>query len=173
MSSTNALNDRRAGRAGRASRASLAEPAPRRATRRWLAFLVVVAGVVAGCGVDTAAPGDAQCVPPPSGTAPTYSELYTKYFAPKTPGHCATSDCHLDGVQGWTCGLNKTTCYTGMVDIGIIDKKVPTASTIGDPRYSPIRWINPSGPMPQDTPGPFPEGAAAIKAWVAACALNN
>ncbi len=168
MSSTNALNDRRA------SRASLAEPAPRRATRRWLAVLMF-AGVVAGCGVDTAAPGDAvaPCVPPQSGTAPTYTQLYTKYFAPNTPGHCATSDCHLDGVQGWTCGLDKTTCYTGMVDIGIIDKKVPTASTIGDPRYSPIRWINPSGPMPQDTPGPLPAGAADIKAWVAACALNN
>lgn len=147
------------------------EPAPRRATRWWLAALVVVAA----CGVDTSPPGDAvaPCVPPASGSAPTYTELYTKYFAPKTPGHCATAECHLDGVQGWTCGLTKDQCYAGMVAIGLIDTKVPTRSVIGDPRSSPLSWVNPSGPMPQDTPGSFPEGAAAIRAWVAACAQNN
>jgi hypothetical protein len=159
-STTSLLNDR------------LARPARSRAARTWLAALVVV---VAACGVDTAGTPDSvpPCVPPAPGTAPTYTELYTKYFAPKTPGHCATSDCHLDGVQGWTCGLTKDKCYTGMVGIGLINVKVPTASVLADPKASPLSWVNSNGPMPQDTPGPFPEGAAAIRAWAAACAQNN
>lgn len=150
----------------------LEEPTPRRVAPRWLAALVVVAA----CGMDNAVPGDAvaPCVPPTSGTAPTYSELYTKYFAPNTPGHCATTACHLDAVQGWACGLTKNTCYEGMVGVGIIDTKIPTASPIADPRGSVLSWINPQGgTMPQDARGPFPEGAAAITAWVAACAQNN
>ena len=148
-----------------------AEPAPHRASRCWLAALVVIAA----CGTDTALPGDAgePCTPPTAGTAPTYTELYTKYFAPKTPGHCATAECHLDGVQGWTCGLTKDQCYAGMVYIRLIDLQSPARSPIGDPRSSQLSWINPNGPMPQDTPGPFPEGANAIRAWVAACAQNN
>ena len=164
MSSTTAMNDLPARRGGRG------HP---RSTRRWLA--VAVLALVAACGVDTAGPDDAAapCVPPAAGSAPTYTELYTKYFAAKTPGHCATAECHLDGVQGWTCGLSKSTCYAGMVSVGIIDLKTPTASVIGDPRFSPLRWINPNGPMPQDTPGPFLEGKNAIQAWVAQCAQNN
>jgi hypothetical protein len=142
-----------------------------RPARCWLAGLVVLA---ACGGMDSGGPdAPPPCVPPPAGSAPTYTMLYTTYFAPKTPGHCATSDCHLDGVQGWTCGLSKNTCYQGMVDIGLINKNVPTASLIADPKRSLVSWINPNGTMPQDTPGPFPEGRDAILAWVAACAQND
>jgi hypothetical protein len=152
--------------------------APRRATRCWLAVLVLIvaSGVTgAGCGTEFSVPGDATapCVPPADSSAPTYTQLYTKYFAPSTPGHCATSECHLDGVQGWTCGLDKNTCYKGMVDIGLINTKVPAASVIGDPKRSLLSWINPNGTMPQDAVGQFPEGRDAILAWVAACAQNN
>jgi len=142
---------------------------------RHLALAVALAVVAACGGMDTAGTPDAvaPCVPPPAGTAPTYSELYTKYFAPNTRGHCATDGCHLDGVQGWTCGRTKDTCYQGMVAIELINPAAPATSVIADPKRSPLSWINPNGPMPFDTPGSFAEGATAISRWVAACAQNN
>jgi hypothetical protein len=112
-------------------------------------------------------------VPPPGSTAPTYSQLYTRYFAAGTQGHCATDGCHLDASQGWACGTNKDTCYAGMVGVEIINPMNPRASVIGDPKASPISWVNVNGPMPQDNAVPFPEGRDAIMAWVAACAQNN
>jgi hypothetical protein len=164
-STTHALND---------SHSPVAEPAHRGTIRSGFAVLAIVS-VVAACGVDNAVPGDAvaPCMPPASGSAPTYTELYTRYFAPNTPGHCATTDCHLDGVQGWACGLNKATCYKGMVDIGLINPSAPTTSLLGDPKRSLLSWVNPFGSMPQDAVGPFPEGRDAILAWVAACAQND
>jgi hypothetical protein len=148
---------------------------------RWLAAVVLVA--VAACGggnadvggVDARVPPDAPppCVPPAPGTAPTYTELYTKYFAPNTPGHCATAGCHLTAGNVWTCGRTKDSCYQGMVGIQLINTRTPTASIIADPRSSPLSWVNPRGPMPEDMPGSFPEGRDAIQAWVAACAQNN
>jgi hypothetical protein len=145
----------------------------RKIFRSCLAALVVVAA----CGSDGGTPApdapSGACVPPKDGTAPTYSELYTKYFAAGTPGHCATSLCHLDSSNGWACGTDKNTCYAGMVSINIIRPASPLLSSIADPKISPLRWFNPNGPMPQDTPGPFTEGRDAIKAWVDACAQNN
>jgi hypothetical protein len=134
---------------------------------------LAVLALVAACGSDSAMPSpDAG---PDPGPPPTYTELYTKYFAAGTPGHCAAAGCHLDSVNGWTCGTNKNTCYMGMVGVGaeIIDPVNPKASVIGDPKNSPVVWVNPSGNMPNDAVAPFPEGRAAILAWVAAGAQNN
>lgn len=130
---------------------------------------LVVLALVAACGSDNAMSG------PDAGPPPTYTELYNKYFAAGTPGHCAAAGCHLDSVNGWTCGTNKDTCYKGMVGAGaeIINPTTPKLSTIGDPKNSPIVWINPSGNMPNDAIAPFPEGRDAILAWVAAGAQNN
>jgi hypothetical protein len=135
----------------------------------------LVALVIAACGADTAAGPDAiakTC--DPSAAAPTYTQLYTRYFAAGTPGHCATAECHADPRhEVWLCGPTKDSCYNGMVSVGLIDPTNPVASRIGDPKASPLNWINPAGPMPQDNPKPFPEGRDAILAWVAACAKNN
>jgi hypothetical protein len=120
--------------------------------------------LVAACGADTAE------------TPPTYSELYTRYFAPGTPGHCAMAGCHGDPMHNiWLCGTTKDTCYAGMtsVDAGLVNTLVPSASLIADPVNSPLSWVNPFGPMPMDTPGPFPEGRDAILAWIAAGAPND
>ncbi len=135
----------------------------RNALRYGLAALVVVAA----CGSD----GGGST--PDAGPPPTYSELYTKYFAVGTPGHCSMATCHADSQNGWTCGTTKDMCYAGMVSIGIINPSNPKTSTIGDPANSPLRWINPNGIMPFDMPMAFPEGRDAIKAWVAAGAQNN
>lgn len=136
---------------------------------------LAVLALVAACGSDSPMMGpDAGTCPPPPGTvAPTYTELYTKYFAAGTPGHCATDGCHLDASNGWACGTNKATCYTGMVNIGIIDPADPRHSTIGDSKNSPVSWVNLSANMPQDAVMAFPAGRDAIVAWVAACAQNN
>jgi len=139
-----------------------------------VATLVVLA--FAACGADTAAgtPDAIAKVCDPNATAPTYTELYTRYFAAGTHGHCATAGCHADpSHEVWLCGQTKDTCYTGMVQIGLISPSNPLASRIGDPKSSPLNWVNPGGPMPFDDPTPFPEGRDAILAWVAACAKNN
>ena len=129
---------------------------------------LVILLAVAACGSDTPAIT-------PDAAAPTYTELFTRYFAPGTRGHCATDGCHAGpNFNIWLCGTDKNTCYSGMATMaGIINTANPRASLIADPASSPLSWINPNGPMPQDAPGPFPEGRDAILAWVAAGAQNN
>lgn len=118
--------------------------------------------------------GPAPCVPPAPGSAPTYTQLYTMYFAPNTEGHCAKAGCHgQPGYFSWLCGPDKTTCYDGMVSARLIDTANPRASAIADPMTSPLRWINLNGAMPADRVREFTEGRNAIQAWVAACAQNN
>jgi len=121
-------------------------------------------------------PDDAgpPCVPPVDNTAPTYSELFTQFFAPGTPGHCATAGCHADpGHNEWLCGNDNASCYAGMVSIQLIDPVHGDRSMIGDPELSPLSWINPTGNMPFDATMAFPTGRDAILAWVGACAQNN
>jgi hypothetical protein len=131
--------------------------------------LAMMLALVAACGTDTA---DPRLSEPP----PTYSELYTRYFAAGTPGHCATDGCHAGpNYVIWVCGSTAATCYTGMAspDAGLINTAMPQMSLIIDPANSPLSWFNPNGPMPYDKPGPFPEGRDAIQAWVADGAPNN
>lgn len=126
-----------------------------------LAMALVLLGA---CGIDTAEP------------PPTYSELYARYFAPGTRGHCATAGCHADPLHIiWLCGPTPETCYAGMTspEAGLINTKVPRLSLIADPQRSPLSWISPNGIMPFDRPGPFPEGRDAILAWIAAGAPND
>lgn len=127
-----------------------------------LAMILVL--LVAACGADTPDP------------PPTYSELYARYFAPGTPGHCANDGCHGGAHYTiWLCGTTKDTCYAGMTspDAGLINPAVPRLSLITDPASSPLSWINPNGSMPFDGPRPFPEGRDAIVAWVVAGAPND
>jgi len=74
----------------------------------------------------------------------------------------------------WLCGDSKSSCYAGMVSVGLVDPADPVHSLIGDERRSPLSWIDPAGGnMPFDHTGEFPEGRDAILAWVAACAPND
>lgn len=143
----------------------------RHVLRYWLAALMTVAACKAGVGGGD--PDASLCTP--SATAPTYTQLYTKYFATGTPGHCGDAACHDVEASGtgWVCGTTKDTCYSGMLGIELIAPLAPKASRIADPKNSPLSWINPNGAMPNDNPMPFPEGRDAILAWVAACAQNN
>ena len=154
--------------------------------KRFVALVVLI-----GCGACGAAPGSpadpassanpaltdlppAHCTTKAADSAPTYSELFERYFAKGTPGHCATAGCHANpGFNEWLCGDTKDSCYAGMVQIGLIDPMDPAASMIASRAQSPLSWINPTGNMPFDATGPFPAGRDAILAWVAACAPNN
>jgi hypothetical protein len=127
-------------------------------------------------GTNTDAASDAPTVCNKANPAPTYTELYEKYFAVGKPGHCATEGCHgqVDFNGTWRCGNSKDTCYQGMVGFQLINEEDPIHSKIGDPKNSPLKWINEDfGIMPQDAVMPFPEGRDAILAWVGACAQNN
>lgn len=141
---------------------------------------VLVAVVTVGCGATPRrdpAPEpvpSVACVPPANASAPTYGELFTRYFAAGTPGHCATAHCHgTTGPNAWLCGDSADSCYRGMVKVGLIDLQNPAHSSIADPEQSALSWVNPSGDMPFDAAGPLPEARDAITAWVAACALND
>jgi hypothetical protein len=114
------------------------------------------------------------CVPAANTQAPTYTELYTRYFAAGTPGHCSAAHCHgTVGANDWVCGDSPDSCYHGMVKVGLIDTKNPLRSSIGDPNESPLAWVNASGDMPFDAASPLPEARDAITAWVNACAQND
>jgi hypothetical protein len=104
----------------------------------------------------------------------TYHELYTMYFAPGTPGHCATAGCHADpGHNVWTCN-DEESCYQGMIDVRLLDPETPEQSDIVDPRVSPLTWINPNGGnMPFDAQGPNDAARGAIEAWIAAGAPRD
>ena len=130
---------------------------------------------MAACAGDAQPAADANvpCVPAPDSTAPTYAQLYAQYFAPSTPGHCATARCHADPDHTtWLCGGSAATCYHGMVEVGLIDPANPKASMIAS-TSSPLSWINSTGNMPFDATGSFPAGRDAILAWVAQCAQGN
>lgn len=149
-------------------------------------FSIIGCILLAACSSDSASespdagsPSDASstaCVPPTGGSALTYTQLFTTYFAPGTPGHCANAACHGNPGNTWTCGTTKDTCYAGMVGVGLINTTNPKASLIANTSSSPIRWVNsnPStGIMPADSTAANNAGRDAIIAWVNACAQNN
>lgn len=142
------------------------------------------------CCLSSACASSATVAPPPAeatplseagapfedaGPAPTYTELFAKFFAPGTRGHCATTGCHADPDHNvWLCGTTKETCYAGMVAVGLIDPAHPQQSMIAVPSRSPLVWINSAGGnMPLDAQNPDPAGRDAITAWVRAGAPNN
>jgi hypothetical protein len=136
--------------------------------------------VLAGCGGTERQPtgplpkNEPACTPSSDASAPSYSELYARYFAVGTPGHCAAAHCHgAPGANVWSCGDSPASCYDGMVHAGLIDVADPARSLIADPQRSPLAWVNQAGDMPFDASTPLPEGRDAILAWVAACAPND
>lgn len=135
----------------------------------------VALALAAGCGGAENGGPDAATMCNPNASAPTYTQLYTRYFAPNTPGHCANEMCHGDiEFNIWKCGLTKDTCFNGMVGFQLIDTANPLASRLASSTASPLIWISPNnGFMPADALTPFPEGRDAILAWIGACAPNN
>ncbi len=111
------------------------------------------------------APGDA-------GARPTWTQIYTQYLGPNTPGHCSgTGGCHTSSRGGFKCGTSKTDCYQGLVSSGLITPGNPAQSPLGIPGESPLVWLG--GGMPLDDASPNPAAAAAVQAWVNAGAPDD
>jgi hypothetical protein len=109
-----------------------------------------------------------------SGPAPTWTQLYAQYFGPNTPGHCSgTGGCHTNIRGGFKCGTTKATCYTGLLQAGLITPGAATGaqSPLGIVGQSPLAWFG--GGMPLDNDAPNPQAAAAVKAWLTAGAQND
>jgi len=142
-----------------------------------LLLIVAACGSSANMASDAATDSAPRCAPQNPSPVPTYTELYAKYFAVGKPGHCATNNCHNGaGFNIWFCGDTKDACFQGMTSVvsgPLVNTANPAASLLVDPQNSPLSWINPNGPMPFDTPGPCPEGAMAIRAWINDGAKNN
>jgi hypothetical protein len=95
---------------------------------RFVAPLIALALAACPRDTDTITPDAVAKTCNPGNAAPTYTELYNKYFAVNTPGHCATAECHSDPKHNiWLCGPTKDTCYNGMVSEGLIDLANPAA----------------------------------------------
>lgn len=120
-------------------------------------------------GADAGATGgkDAGTV---TSTAPTWTTIYTSYFAAASIGRCGASGCHLSTKSGFKCGSDKTTCYNGLVSSGYVDTKNPAASLIADAQQSCLVWFG--GNMPPSN-GSSSKAAADITAWVKDGAKNN
>jgi hypothetical protein len=146
-------------------------------SRRLVVGVTLLCGSFGGCGADRSRePLDepARCSPPLAGSAPTYGELFERYFAANTPGHCANGGCHgTSSFNVWSCGDRKDDCYAGMVRVGLVNPNAPRSSLLASPTQSPLSWVNPSGDMPLDATGPLAAGRDAVAAWVDACAQNN
>jgi hypothetical protein len=105
--------------------------------------------------------------------APTWTSIYGKYFGAGTPGSCGSAGCHAATQGGFRCGSSKATCFTGLVNAGIIDPANPAGSDLISAAASPLRWISANGRMPPAA-GAIPAAARAeIRAWVLAGAKNN
>ncbi len=125
---------------------------------------------------------DSGAVAPPSGqdaavpvhmpvNAPTWTTIYSSYFAPGTLGHCSGGSCHSNAVGNFLCGNSKASCYQGLVNAGLISTNDPTSSRIAG-ATSPLTWFGQGGDMP--TGGSAnPTAAADVAAWVSAGAQNN
>jgi hypothetical protein len=115
--------------------------------------------------------GDAGA-PRDGGEAPTWTQLYTRFFGPDTPGHCSgTGGCHTTLRAGFKCGTSKNECWQGLVNAGLITPASPSQSPLAKPGDSPLVWLG--GSMPLDDPSAHPEAAAAVQAWIAAGAKND
>jgi polyvinyl alcohol dehydrogenase (cytochrome) len=115
------------------------------------------AGTDAGTDAGSDAGTDAGV--PDASTGPTWSALYTAYFAAGTVGHC--SNCHAP--TNTATGLYTFLQTRGQID-GVNSRLAQTGNSI-------LTWFG--GTMPLGGPSSLPQAEADVRAWVAAGALNN
>lgn len=110
-------------------------------------------------GTNPPPPGQDSGTSPPPNSAPTWSQIWSMYFANGTVGRCPS--CHSQ-----TSSASKM--YTWMQGKGYISG---TSSAIVSTSRSDISWFG--GGMPPSGPTSNASAVSDMKAWVAAGAQNN
>jgi hypothetical protein len=122
-------------------------------------------GSGSGSGSGATAPA-CTSVPPDAGgvAAPTWSALYTKYFAVNTIGNCAQVACHTE--MG-----SASAAYTWLQQQTLECGPPNCIASISDCTSSVLSWFG--GGMPVAGPTSEPQARDDINAWVAAGSKNN
>jgi hypothetical protein len=107
------------------------------------------------------------------GPAPTWTQIYTRYFGPGSLGHCSDANCHLKEGDRFMCGTTKEQCYQGLLLRDLLDLKTPAKSRLVNRLRSPLAWYGGAGKMPPDAIKVNQTAADEIDAWVHAGAKNN
>jgi hypothetical protein len=107
--------------------------------------------------------------------APTWTQLYDGIFGPTGSSSCSLNGgCHTTNQGGFTCGTTSDTCYTGLVNAGLIAPGGSAAtSVLVDPSASPLCTPTLGGTMPPQGACPTTAQIAQIQAWLATGAPEN
>jgi hypothetical protein len=110
-----------------------------------------------------------------SDTGPvTWTELYAGIFGPTGTSSCSLNGgCHTGTNYPFSCGTTATSCFTGLVNVGLITPGAnASSSTLVDPNSSPLCGTL-GGTMPQSGACVTDAQIAQIKAWLATGAPDN
>jgi len=117
-------------------------------------------GADAGTG-STSAPAGCTAASAPA-TAPTFTQIYTKYFAPGAPVDCATgSGCHAEF-------KTETGAWGFLLEYDQVGTSPPELT---DPNASWLTWYG--GSMPESGTACNPQAMSDLNAWAAAGGQNN
>jgi hypothetical protein len=115
----------------------------------------------ADAGTSTAPSGGCTAAAAPA-TAPTFTAIYTKYFAPGDPVDCSTgSGCHAEFKA-------ETTAWAFLLEYNQVGTSPPGLT---DPNSSWLAWYG--GNMPESGTSCNPQAMSDLNAWAAAGGQNN
>ena len=114
-------------------------------------------------GAEASAPPSTGCTPAAApATAPTFTAIYTKYFAPGAPADCATGGaCHAQF-------KTEAGAWSFLLQYGQVGTTPPELT---DPNASWLVWYG--GLMPETGTPCNPQAMADLNAWAAAGGKND
>jgi hypothetical protein len=134
-----------------------------------------------GAAAPTTLLTSADCLPGGAHAGNTWTDLYTCYFGTTGTDSCAGQgvSCHgtsaSAGGSFWTCGMDKDTCYQGMMGTSFLDPQGGMAAPTMNGLYQ-ILCGQPTGSMPLGCPpgthllsGDF----SRLATWIQSGAPNN
>ncbi len=104
----------------------------------------------------------------------TWTEIYDTVFGPSGTSNCsAGGGCHTKNQSGFTCGTTKTTCYTGMVNAGLVTAGTNASSSELVTQGSSPLCGTLGGSMPKTGSCVTAAQITEIKEWLATGAPDN
>lgn len=108
-----------------------------------------------------------------SSSGVTWTTLYDTIFGPTGTSNCTGTSCHATGQMGFTSGTTKASCYTGMVNKGLITPGANASSSeLVTPGSSPLCGSL-GGNMPLVGPCLTDAQLTEVKSWLATGAPDN